>query len=468
MANSAVEQRRAAPAPNATRRIQTMDSAHHLHPFTVHHALREKGPRVITRGEGVYLWDSEGNRILDGMAGLWCVQLGYGVQELVDAAAEAMKTLAYYNTFFQTTTPYVAELASLIAEKTPPGLDEIMFACSGSEANDSAIKAIWYYWNLKGKPEKKAIISRHRAYHGSTLAGASLSGLPHMQGIFDLPLPRFHHIEPTPHFYAYGELGESERDFALRCAKALEDKILELGPENVAAFVGEPVMGAGGLMTPPDGYWPEIERICRKYDVLLWSDEVICGFGRTGAWFGCQTFGFTPDLMTMAKGMSSGYQPISAVVLGREIADALIAADSEMAHGYTYSGHPVACAVAIKNIHMIDEMGFVGERGRKTIAYFRDGLASLNDHRLVGQTRSAGLLGALELVKDKETKARFEPAGRAGMICRTHCFDTGVIMRAVGDGMFLCPPLVIAKDEIDELFALVRKSLDLTAEELGV
>jgi putrescine aminotransferase len=330
-----------------TNYVQSLDNRHHLHPFMVHPELRAAGPRVITRGEGVYLWDSEGRRILDGMSGLWCVQLGYGVRELADAAYAALTTLPYYNLFFQTTTPWAAELAGLVADKTPADLDEVFFACSGSEANDTAIKLIWYYWNLRGRPEKKAIISRKLAYHGSTLAGASLTGLDFMQGIFDLPLPRFHHVEPPPYGYGYQAPGESEAEFAARCAQALEDKILELGPDNVAAFVGEPVMGAGGLMIPPAGYWPAVEQICRRYDVLLWSDEVICGFGRTGHWFGCQAYGYTPDLITMAKGMSSGYQPISAVALNGEIAGVITASRTEMAHGYTYSGHPVACAVAL-------------------------------------------------------------------------------------------------------------------------
>lgn len=445
--------------------IAALDSAHHLHPFTTHHELREKGPRVITHAEGVYIYDADGNKILDGMAGLWCVNLGYGNQELVDAATETMKSLSYYNLFFQTTTPYAARLADLIAQKTPEGLDQILFGCSGSEAVDSAIKLIWYYWNLAGKPEKKAIIGRERGYHGSTVAGASLSGLPFMQGIFDLPLPRFHHIGPTPHYYEYALPGESERDFAMRCAKALEDKILELGPENVAAFAGEPVMGAGGLMLPPEGYWPEIERICRKYDVLLWSDEVICGFGRTGSWFGCQTYGFTPDVMTMAKGVTSGYQPLSAVAINRRMSEAIINADTEMAHGFTYSGHPVAAAVAIRNIELMDELGLVGARGKAASRHFLQKLKTLDDHPLVGQTRGVGLLGALELVKNKETRERF-PSG-AGMICRGHCFETGVVMRAVGDTMFLCPPMVITDAEIDELFRLVRIALDKTARELG-
>lgn len=450
------------------KEIQALDNAHHLHPFTKHHELREHGPRVISRGEGVYIYDGHGARILDGMAGLWCVQLGYGRQELVDAAAETMKSLSYYNHFFQTTTPQAAMLADLIAQKTPDGLDQILFGSSGSEANDAAIKMIWYFWNLQGRPEKKAIIGRERAYHGSTVAGASLSGLPFMQGIFDLPLPRFHHVAPTPHYYEYANDGESEEEFALRCAKAVEDKILELGPDNVAAFIGEPVMGAGGLMPPPKGYWREIESICKKYDVLLWSDEVICGFGRTGSWFGCQTYGFTPDIMTMAKGITSGYVPLSAVAMNKRMSDAIINADSEMAHGYTYSGHPVACAVAIRNISLIDELDLTGSTGKEVASYFQQQLSTLDDHPLVGQTRGVGFLGAVELVKNKQTRERFSPAGKAGVVCRDHCFETGVVMRAVGDSMFLCPPLVITKSEIDELVTLVRKALDKTASSLGV
>ena len=447
---------------NYTRHIRELDSANHLHPFTTHHDLRGKGPRVITNAEGVYIYDSEGNKILDGMAGLWCVQVGYGNEELARVAYDTLKKLSYYNLFFQTTTPYAAELAGLVASKTPPGLDQILFSSSGSEANDGALKLIWYYWNLMGKPEKKAIISRQRAYHGSTVAGASISGLPFMQGIFDLPLPRFHHVGPTPCYYQYGLPGESEREFGLRCARALEEKILELGPENVAAFVGEPVMGAGGLMTPPEGYWREIEKICRKYDILLWSDEVICGFGRTGSWFGCQTYGFTPDIMTMAKGMSSGYMPMSAVALGPRMAGPIIASDNEMAHGYTYSGHPVGCAVSIRNIEMLEEKQLVGARGKAASERFQAGLKALQDHPLVGETRGVGLLGAIELVKNKETRERWSASGATGVTCRGHCFNSGVVMRAVGETMFLCPPLIISDNEIDELFTLVKRALDLT------
>lgn len=451
----------------STAEIQKLDNAHHLHPFTVHHELREQNPRVISKAKGVYLWDNDGNRIIDGMAGLWCTQIGYGVEELAEVASRAMNNLSYYNTFFQTTTPAVAELGALVASKLPECFNQLFFANSGSEANDSAIKLIKYYWNLKGQPQKKAIISRDRSYHGTTMGAASLTGLPFMHDIFDLPLEGIHHIGPTPHFYQYGEEGENEEEFAARCAQALEDKILELGPENVAAFIGEPVMGAGGLMLPPTGYWQKIEAICRKYDVLLWSDEVICGFGRTGNWFGCQTYGYKPDIITMAKGMSSGYVPISAVALNDEIAGIISAADTEMAHGFTYSGHPMCCSVSIRNIQLMDEWDLVGERGKQTAAHFQACLASLEDHPIVGHTRGVGMLGAIELVADKETQARFEPDGHAGMTCRGHCFDTGVVMRAVGDTMFLSPPLVMTPDEIDEMFRLIRTSLDLTAQSLS-
>ncbi|MEO0397810.1 MAG: aminotransferase [Pseudomonadota bacterium] len=452
---------------NYGKHIQALDSAHHLHPFAVHHELREDGPRVITRAEGVYLHDADGNRILDGMAGLWCTQLGYGVKDLADVAHKTMMELSYYNTFFSTTTPQVAELSRAIAEKTPDGLNQVFYGCSGSDANDSAIKLIWYYWNLKGQKEKKHIISRHRAYHGSTMASASLTGLSDMHDIFDLPIERVHHIVPTPHYYEYAENGESEDDFAARCAAALEEKILELGQDKVAAFIAEPVMGAGGLMLPPAGYFDKIRNICDKYNVLLWADEVICGFGRTGSWFGCQTFGFTPDLMTMAKGITSGYQPLSAVVLNDEIAGTLAAADTEMAHGLTYHGHPVACAVALRSIALLDEYDLIGERGKRTDAYFQEKLATLNDHPIVGQTRGVGKLGAIEIVKDKATGARFPKALGAGSTCRVHSVNAGLMMRAINDTMILSPPLVITESQIDELFASARTALDKAADDLA-
>ena len=452
------------PLTNFTRHIQEIDNAHHLHPFTTHHALRRNSPRVIVSGQGVYLKDSEGHRILDAMSGLWCCNLGYGVTELEEAAVEALKELPYYNTFFQTTTPPAAKLAQKIASITPDDLDHIFFASSGSEANDTAIKLIWYYNNLRGKPEKKAIISRQLAYHGSTIAATSLCGLSGMHEKFDLPLSGFHHIEPTPCFYRFGEDGETEQDFAQRCAQALEDKIIEIGPDNVAAFIGEPVMGAGGLMLPPEGYWQKIRDICTKYDVLLWADEVICGFGRTGAWFGCQTYNFTPDLITMAKGLSNGYQPISALALNNKIGQTLINSDHEMAHGYTYSGHPVAASVALATIDIYEKSGFAQQGGES--AYFQTKIRELQDHPLIGEVRGVGYLGALELVKDKQSKRRFPDNINAGHICREHCFANNLIARAVGDVMIMAPPLIISKSEIDELVTKLRHCVELTWRDL--
>jgi putrescine aminotransferase len=447
---------------NQTRAWQHADSKHHLHPFTKHPELREAGPRVITRGEGVYVYDSEGHRMLDGMAGLWCVQLGYSNDALVQAGTEALRTLPYYNAFFQTTNPYVAELSELISTLTPEGLDQILFANSGSEANDTAIKMIRYYWNLRGKPDKKSIITREDAYHGVTLGAASMAGLKPMHPQFDLPLPGFHHISPAP--YKFGNGADlSEEAFADVCVNAVEDKILELGPEKVAAFCGEPVMGAGGMRTPPAGYWAKIAAVCKKYDVLLWSDEVICGFGRTGSWFGCQTYGFQPDIMTVAKGLSSGYQPISATILGGDIGPVIAQADQEMAHGYTYSGHPVAAAVALANIREMLRLDLVGEDGHRRAVHFQEAIATLRDHPLVGEVRAVGYLGAVEIVSDKQTNTRFPKDDEAGTTCRNFCMAHGLIVRAVGDTMVMSPPLIISEGEIDELVAILRRCLDLSA-----
>lgn len=452
----------------ATDRIHAIEQAdrHHLHPFTTHGELRAKGPRVIVSAEGVHLTDAQGQRLLDGMSGLWCVQVGYGRKALAEAGYQALCELPFYNTFFQCTHPRVAELSATLAGLLPAGMEHLFFANSGSEANDSAVKLIRYFWNLQGRRNKKQIIARRLAYHGVTLAAASLSGLPHLHPQFDLPLPGFHHIGPTP--YAYGcDEGRSPEAFADACVQALEDKILELGADNVAAFIGEPVMGAGGMMIPPPGYWPRIEAICRKHDVLLWSDEVICGFGRTGPWFGFERFGFTPDIVTMAKGLSSGYQPISAVALGGRVGEAIVSSAEEMAHGFTYSGHPVACAVALANIALMRELDLVGPGAAARSDYFRERLAGLADHPLVGEVRAIGWLGAIEIVADKADRRRFAPEGRAGAICRDASVAAGLVMRAVRDTMVLAPPLVISEAEIDELVDKAREALDVTARALA-
>lgn len=453
------------PLSNRTLSWQSQDADHHLHPFTPHPDLRDRGVRMITHAEGVYLYDSEGEKMLDGMAGLWCTQLGYGNQELVEAATKAMSTLPYYNLFFNTSTPSATELAAKIIEKTPGDLSHVFFASSGSEANDSAYKLIKYYWNLKGCPERKQFIARDGAYHGSTTVAASLCGLTGMHPQFDLPIEGIHHVGPAPCYYTNG--GDmSEEEFADHCVKAIEDKILEIGADKVAAFIAEPVMGAGGMRPPPKGYWPKVEALCRKHGVLLWADEVICGWGRTGNWFGSDTYGITPDILTMAKGLSSGYLPISAVALGGDIATTIANGDEEMVHGFTYSGHPVACAVALKNIEILERDGLVGEACKDRMEYFQHGIQTLEDHPLVSEVRSVGWLGAIEIVKDKDTRERYDPAVDIGFRCREHCFNGGLVMRSVGDTMILCPPLIISKSEIDEIVERARAALDATLEEV--
>jgi putrescine aminotransferase len=451
---------------NQTKRWQALDALHHIHPFTETQALNKKGARVIVKADGINLWDSEGHKLIDGMSGLWCVNVGYGRTELAEAAYEAMKTLPYYNSFFQTTNPYVTELAAKIASLLPAGLSRIVFANSGSEANDTALKLIRYYWNLQGKKQKKIHISREYAYHGVTMAAASLSGLTPMHPQFDLPLPGF---EKVPTVYWYGLAGGKDpNEYGLEVARKLEEKILELGPDRVASFSAEPIHGAGGLMFPPDSYWPEIQRICRKYDVLLHIDEVITGFGRTGEWFGSQTFGIAPDVMTLAKGISSGYQPISAVALGPRMGDALATANEELVHGFTWSGHPVACAVSLKNLEIIEREKLV-DRVRDDIGpYFQAKIRELQSHPLVGEVRGKGLLGAIELVKDKDKRTFFHRDIDVGTQCRNHCFANGLVMRAIRDTMVLAPPMIVKREEVDEIVRIARRCFDLTAKDLGL
>lgn len=448
-------------ASATTADIQALDAEHHLHPFTNTGALNKKGARVITKGEGVYLWDSEGNKIIDGMAGLWCVNMGYGRKELVEAANTQMNQLAYYNTFFQTTHTPAAELAREIASVTPGDLNHIFFANSGSEAIDTIIRLVRQYWAIKGKPYRNILISRENAYHGSTVGGTSLGG---MSGMHKQGAPLVPNIERIRQPYWYGEAGDmSEEEFGIACAKALEEKILEVGPDNVAAFVGEPIQGAGGVIVPPANYWAEIQKICQKYDILLAADEVICGFGRTGSWFGSETLGITPDIISMAKGLSSGYLPIAAVAVGDRISNALIEHDDDFNHGYTYSGHPVSAAVAIANIRLMKEENIVDYVANDIGPYFQQKLRdTLGEHPLVGHIEGVGLVAGIALVKDKATKELFPDDLDIGMICRDHCFNNGLIMRAVGSRMVLSPPLVISRDEVDELIEKARLCFELT------
>jgi len=447
------------PSDRTTRDWQQADSQHFLHPFTDHKSLAAKGARVINRAEGIYVWDTDGNRILDAMSGLWCVNVGYGQQSLIDAATRQMKELPFYNAFFQTATPPAIELAEAIAGLAPEGFAHVFFSGSGSEGNDTIVRMVRRYWDVLGQPERKVIISRNNAYHGSTMAGGSLGGMSgiHAQGGV---IPGIVHIE-QPFWFEHGQ-GMSRDDFGLKAAGWLEAKILEIGADKVAAFIGEPVQGAGGVIVPPETYWPEIQRICDKYGVLLVSDEVICGFGRTGHWFGCDRFGFRPDLMTFAKGVTSGYVPLGGVMVGQRVAQVLIEQGGEFNHGYTYSGHPVACAVALANIRLLQREHVVENVHDELGPYLAQQFATLVDHPLVGEVQTCGLMGAVQLVRDKSLGTTFAPELEVGMVCRGHCFGNGLIMRAVGDRMIIAPPLVITRAQIDEMMSLIRRCLDLT------
>ncbi|MBR9892407.1 aspartate aminotransferase family protein [bacterium] len=440
-----------------TAELQALDAAHHMHPFTTGADLARKGARVITRAEGCWLTDSEGERILDGMAGLWCVNVGYGRKELAAAAARQMEELPYYNTFFQTTHVPAIQLSARLAELAPGDLNNVFYASSGSEANDTNIRLVRTYWEEKGQPERKVIISRWNAYHGSSVGSGSLGGMKGMHAQGGMPIPDIHHID-QPNWWAEG--GDmTPEEFGLERARQLEQAIEEIGPEKVAAFIAEPVQGAGGVIIPPETYWPEIQRIVDKYGIILIADEVICGFGRTGNWFGSETMGIKPHIMTIAKGLSSGYQPIGGSIVNDEIAGVI--GKTEFNHGYTYSGHPVAAAVALENLRILDEEGVVTRVREETGPYLKQKFEALADHPLVGEAKISGFMGSLALTPDKASRAPFAAdAGTVGYICRERCFANNLVMRHVGDRMIISPPLVLSKDEIDTLIDRATRSLD--------
>jgi putrescine---pyruvate transaminase len=428
--------------------LQRSDREHHFHPFTDFKSLGERGTRVIVRGEGVYIWDHQGNKLLDGMSGLWNVNVGYGRKELIDAATEQLKTLPFYNSFFQCTTEPTIRLAERLAGLSDDRLGHVFFAGSGSEANDTQIRLVRRYWQLMGRADKQIIVSRTNAYHGSTIGAASLGGMKAMHEQGGLPIPGIVHVD-QPYYFESGGNATPEA-FGIDVARRLEARILEIGADRVAAFIGEPVQGAGGVIIPPSSYWGEVQRICREHDVLLIADEVITGFGRLGHWFGHQRMGFEPDLLTFAKGVSSGYIPLGGVLVGERVSRVLGSDGGEFAHGYTYSGHPVACAVALANLDVIEKEGLL-QRVREDIEpYFTKGWEELGArHVIVGEARMFGLMGALELVRGG--RERFPKDLRAGEQCRDACIRHGLVMRAVGDTMIVAPPLVITRAQIDEL-----------------
>lgn len=451
----------------STGQLQALDNAHHLHPFTDHKDLREHGARMIVSADGPFIRDSDGNEILDAMAGLWCTNIGYGREELARAAFDQMRELPYYNSFFRCTTPTPVLLAARLADLSPSGLNQVFFGSSGSEANDTALRLVRHFWALEGRPEKNIIISRKTAYHGSSITGASLGGMSHMHGQLHGAVPNIVHVMP-PYAYEFAETDESDHDFGLRAARAVEEAILEAGPDNVAAFIGEPVMGAGGVRIPPASYWPEVQRICRKHDVLLMIDEVITAYGRTGAWFGCETYGIEPDTITTAKALTSGYQPLSALMVGDRISETLVEKGGEFFHGYTYSGHPVCCAVALANLEIIEREGLIDRVRKDTGPYLAEALASkIGSHAIVGETRSIGLMGAVEIARENGSRERFDSESGVGNIVRDIAIEQRLMIRCVGDTIILSPPLIWTREHIDMACERLRHALDGAAARLG-
>jgi len=437
---------------------QQMDSDHFLHPFTDHNDLSKKGTRVITKGDGIYIWDSEGNKILDGMSGLWCVSLGYGNNELIEAAYNQMKELPYYNSFFQCAHPPAIELSQKISSIAPESLNHVFFTGSGSEANDTMVRMARRYWQLQGKPEKQIIIARNNAYHGSTVAGASLGGMTGMHEQGGLPIPNIQHISQP---YWFEEGGDLDQDsFGLKVARDLEQAIVEYGIDNIAAFIAEPIQGAGGVIIPPETYWPEIQRICDDYEILLVADEVITGFGRMGDWFATETYNIKPDFIPFAKGVTSGYLPLGGLLVSDRVADIIISKGGEFTHGFTYSGHPAACAVAIATINFIERENVLETVKHQTAPYLKEQWESLSTHELVGEARIKGMVAAIELTKEHRT--RYASTIAAGSGCRDLAIDHGLVMRAVGDTMIIAPPLIITEQQIDELIDKTRNTLDAT------
>jgi putrescine aminotransferase len=448
-----------------TRRLQELDQAHHLHPFTDLRDYSKKGGRIVSRAEHIYIYDSDGQRMLDGMSGLWCCNLGYSQQGIKDAICAQLDSLPFYNNFFKCSNQPAVELARALVEVTPPQFNHVFFTNSGSEANDTNLRLVQRYYSLLGKPEKKQIISRRNAYHGSTIAAASLGGMSAMHNQSN-GLDYVHHIN-QPHWFVEGG-DDSPAEFGLRVARELEAKIDELGEDKVAAFIAEPVQGAGGVIVPPDTYWPEIKRICEERDILLIMDEVICGFGRTGNWFGCETYDLEPDLLTFAKGVTNGYIPLGGVMVSDRIADVLLTHGGEFTHGLTYSGHPVACAAGLATLQVLRQSNIIQTCAQEIAPYFQSRLLTLEDHRIVGEVRGRGMFAAVELVRDKGSRERLAPGNEGAVFCRDAANNGGLMVRQTADAMIMAPPLISSKAEIDSLVEMLAAALDKTADHYGV
>jgi putrescine aminotransferase len=446
--------------------LKALDRAHHLHPFTDFAGYAAEGGRIFSRAEGVFIYDSEGHGMLDGMSGLWCCNLGYSQDSIKQAVFDQMQQLPYYNNFFKCANEPAVRLSQALVEVAPEGFNHVFYTNSGSEANDTNIRFVHRYFDLIGKPNKKQIISRRNAYHGSTIAAASLGGMKamHDQAI---GLTYVHHIN-QPHWFEVSEPGEDPESFGRRVARELEIKIDELGEDNVAAFIAEPVQGAGGVIIPPDSYWPEIRRICEERDILLIADEVICGFGRTGQWWGSQTYDFKPDLITFAKAVTNGYMPLGGVLVGDRVADALLAGGGEFAHGLTYSGHPASCAAGIATLDILRSTGVIESAAETLAPRLQSQLQNFADHPIVGQVRGRGMFAAVELVRDKETRERLAPGSAAAVFCRDTANELGLMVRQTGDAMIMAPPLVCEPEHIDLLIERLGQALDATAKHYGV
>ncbi len=448
-----------------TGNLKALDQAHHLHPFTDFRQYAQNGGRVFSRAEHIYIYTADGHRMLDGMSGLWCCNLGYSQQAIVDAVSEQMQRLPYYNNFFQCSNQPAIELAKALVDVTPERFSHVFFTNSGSEANDTNLRLVNRYYQVQGRPEKKYIISRHNAYHGSTIAAASLGGMKPMHQQSN-GLDYVHHID-QPHWFEVGP-DEDPNAFGIRVARQLEQKIDELGEDKVAAFIAEPVQGAGGVIIPPDSYWPEIQRICDERDILLIADEVICGFGRTGSWFGSETYGIKPDLMTFAKAVTNGYQPLGGVMVSDKVADVLLSQDGEFAHGLTYSGHPAAAAAGLATLKILRESDIIGKAAETLAPYLQSRLRELEAHPIVGQVRGRGMFAAVELVRDKGSRERLAPNSEAAVFCRNTANEIGLMVRQTGDAMIMAPPLVSSIEELNSLVDMLAQSLDRTAAHYGV